>query len=145
MILGQVRWIRYFPAVPKQTERTGLIPFALFPDTVWIKKSNPKVPCHGIRTTLNTLVSFLNIQRITRDVNMKFTAYHTPACHTHYTEQLRTVRPRIATIWIKETNKISFSLCRISKALKNLLLTYSGKTAILITPRENIEKGNSTR
>lgn len=75
MILGQVRWIRYFLTVPKQTERTGLIPFALFPDTVWIKKSNPKVPCHGIRTTLNTLVSFLNIQRITRDVNMKFTAY----------------------------------------------------------------------
>lgn len=87
MILGQVRWIRYFHTVPKQTERTGLIPFALFPDTVWIKKSNPKVPCHGIRTTLNTLVSFLNIQRITRDVNMKFTAYHTPACHTHHAEQ----------------------------------------------------------
>ena len=27
---------------------------------------------------------------------------------------------------------------------KNLLLTYSGKTAILITPRENIEKGNGS-
>ena len=70
MILGQVRWIRYFHTVPKQTERTGLIPFALFPDTAWIKKSNPKVPCHGIRTTLSTLVSLLNIQRITHNVNM---------------------------------------------------------------------------